>query len=488
MKQIAKILFCILCINILGLSYKPNAVVKGEEVIAMSSGEASYTVEDYREEKSEEITSTRFLMESATVTTGEELIINAIMTGIKNKETQIDLTPYVSYMVNVYDALDLYFETLDKYPELFYTSATTVSGSYYKDTSGEIAAYTVRVTYTVNSSEIDAMVQAYNNKVTDIKTNYTNPLYGELKNEYIAHDYILENTTYDTASVVPDIAHTAYGALINRVAVCDGYAKAMKQLLNDCGIESEIVTNTAADHAWNYVKIEGQYYHLDATWNDPVKETNATNYNHFNLSDTALSKVANHSINTSLYPVCTSNDFDFLRTSYMTNGYYSKRVGDKLYYTNSLGDLRSMDLKGTNDTLVYEGLNFRNFEGYKSKLYVNNYIKHPDTGLWVSIVKSFNLINGQIKIEYLTDQDISDIYKKNSDLIIEKSGGSKDTVSLVTMKEDINEDGLIDIEDLANVANRYNMLRDSSAYLSSVDINSDGIIDIYDITIISVQI
>ena len=181
MTQIAKILFCILCMNALGLAVPTNAVVQGEQAAAINQGETSYTVEDYRKEKNEEITSTRSLMAPATVTNGDELITNAIVSGIKNKQTEINLTNYVSYMVNPSYATNLYFKALDKFPELFYTSATSVTGSYYKNVSGEITDYTLKVTYTVDSSKIDAMVQAYNNKVTDIKTNYTNPLYGELK-------------------------------------------------------------------------------------------------------------------------------------------------------------------------------------------------------------------------------------------------------------------------------------------------------------------
>jgi len=487
MKQIAKILFCILCMNVLGLAVQTNAVVQGAQAAAINPGETSYTVEEYRQEKKEEITSTRFLMEPATSIYGDQLIIDAIVSGIKNKQSEINLTPYVGYMADSRYAGNLYFEMVDKFPELFYTSATSVSTSTLKDGNGALIGCKLYIEYTVDINKIDAMVQAYNNKVKDIKTNYTNISYGDLKNEYIVHDYILENSSYDRATTIPEISHTAYGVLVNGVAVCDGYAKATKQLLNDCGIESEIVINTAEDHAWNYVNIEGQYYYLDVTWDDPVPETNKTKYKHFNLSDTDLSNVQNHSIPTSVYPACTSNDFDFLRKGYPASGYYPKRVGDKLYYTDYVGDLRSMDLKGANNTLVSSGFNFRDFEGYKSKLYVTDYTQDPSTGVWVHIVDSYNLVNGQFKIEYKTEQDIYDIYKKNSDLFIETSDGKINNIS-IDMREDVNGDGLIDIVDIANVASSYNKVKNSVGYVSARDINGDGIIDIYDITKISMQI
>ena len=63
---------------------------------------------------------------------------------------------------------------------------------------------------------------------------------------------------YDLSSV--------YGALVNKKAVCAGYAKAAQYLLQLCGIECLYVTSDT--HAWNMVKLEDKYYHLDVTWGD----------------------------------------------------------------------------------------------------------------------------------------------------------------------------------------------------------------------------
>jgi hypothetical protein len=486
-KNIAKVLFYIFCINILGLAVQTNAVVQMQEIGVSQVEGTSYTIASHRELKSEETTSSRNLMETTSLSTGEELITNAIADGIKNKQPQINLTTYIGYMLEANDALSLYFETLDKYPELFYTSGY-ISATYSNDIYGNLSKCTLNILYTVDISKIDSMVQTYNAKVSDIKTNYTNPSYGELENEYIVHDYILENCTYDRSVVIPEISHTAYGALVYGVAVCDGYAKAVKQLLNDCGIESGIVTNTAENHAWNYVKIEGQYYHLDVTWNDPVPETNESIYKYFNISDAVLKTVSNHSIPANIYPVATSNSFNFLRNNYSANRYYPKRIGDKLYYTvNNLGDLRSMDLNGTNDTLVTSGLEFYGFEGYKSKVYVNEIIEDPSTGNFINIITSYNLVSKELKTEYETDQYISDIYKKNSQLFIKTWDGNIDNIS-IDMKEDVDGDGVINIVDVAKAANSYNIAKNNTGYLSILDVNGDGIIDIYDITKISMQI
>ncbi len=88
------------------------------------------------------------------------------------------------------------------------------------------------------------------------------------------HDYLVLNVTYDQEAfdqdMIPEISHTAYGALIDEMAVCDGYASAFNLLLNEVGIESDMVFGEAKGegHAWNYVQFEEGYYYVDVTWDD----------------------------------------------------------------------------------------------------------------------------------------------------------------------------------------------------------------------------
>lgn len=79
------------------------------------------------------------------------------------------------------------------------------------------------------------------------------------------HDYIDRITTYklDESN---GFVHTAVGPFYYGYSVCDGYAKAMNLLLHEVGIEADKVSNEG--HAWSLVKINGEYYHVDATWDD----------------------------------------------------------------------------------------------------------------------------------------------------------------------------------------------------------------------------
>ncbi|RXZ80502.1 transglutaminase [Paenibacillaceae bacterium] len=84
------------------------------------------------------------------------------------------------------------------------------------------------------------------------------------------HDWIVFNVAYDTSLK----RYTAYEALIDGKAVCQGYALLTHKMLEEAGITGRIIEGTVAsgDHAWNLVNLNGNWYHLDVTWDDPVPD------------------------------------------------------------------------------------------------------------------------------------------------------------------------------------------------------------------------
>jgi len=82
------------------------------------------------------------------------------------------------------------------------------------------------------------------------------------------HDYIIKRTSYDQTFK----KHTAYNALINKSSVCEGYALAAYRMFTDAGLECRIISGIAGGgpHAWNIVKVDGKWYYIDLTWDDPI--------------------------------------------------------------------------------------------------------------------------------------------------------------------------------------------------------------------------
>lgn len=139
----------------------------------------------------------------------------------------------------------------------------------------------------------------------------------EWQTELEIHDYIIENCRYG----IDDGDHvysSAYGALVNGEAACEGYSKAMQLVLDRVGIENYVicgkVTNSKGEsgpHMWNVVNINGDYYHLDCTWDDP-EDNESENHRYFNVNDEMISET--HSD----FP----NDFECTATA---ENYYKKK-------------------------------------------------------------------------------------------------------------------------------------------------------------------
>lgn len=96
----------------------------------------------------------------------------------------------------------------------------------------------------------------------------------------VVHDYLVSTTRYATDSVkkeydgterVKDHAYIydASGVFVDHCAVCKGYAIAMKVLLNQLGMDCFVASSNNANHAWNVVKVDGEWYHVDCTLDDP---------------------------------------------------------------------------------------------------------------------------------------------------------------------------------------------------------------------------
>lgn len=83
------------------------------------------------------------------------------------------------------------------------------------------------------------------------------------------HDWIVDNCYYDSTYRY----YSAESVLVRGYSVCDGYSRALQVLLDAMGIQS--TRATGGNHAWNVVKMDGKWYHVDPTWDDPTNLTNA---------------------------------------------------------------------------------------------------------------------------------------------------------------------------------------------------------------------
>ena len=140
--------------------------------------------------------------------------------------------------------------------------------------------------FLVTRSEKTYMKQELEQAVQDITSlvTATTPFEIELQ----LHDLLCSRVEYSDDKS-NSMIYTAYGALVEGKALCEGYSRAMQLLLSRFGILSTTVTGVAEGegHMWNMVYIDGAWYNLDVTWNDTTKDFISHEY--FNITDREIS-------------------------------------------------------------------------------------------------------------------------------------------------------------------------------------------------------
>ncbi|MGN0114102.1 MAG: hypothetical protein ACI396_02120, partial [Acutalibacteraceae bacterium] len=170
-------------------------------------------------------------------------------------------------------------------------------------------------------AKIDSAVKSFMTSVNDSMSDYEVTLH--------IYENIIKLVDYDTIGLerqkktdvsaeVPDDLRSIYGVFVNKKAVCAGYAKAMQYLLNLCGIECTYVTSDT--HAWNLIKLEGDYYHLDVTWGDESDtkknkpQTEIVNYDCFCITTADLARLDDHTPESDFpIPECTATKCNYHR-------------------------------------------------------------------------------------------------------------------------------------------------------------------------------
>lgn len=178
------------------------------------------------------------------------------------------------------DAWDAF---LNDRPEVFYinvrkmylyTKTITVgSKTRYENSIGNIDGNYFTDGFTSEEQVRNAVNNVENAKNQILATVNGNSIYDAILK---IHDWLVDNVEYDT-TLNKTNAHNIYGTLIEKNVVCEGYARTFKYLLDSTNIPCIVVSGTGTDengktenHAWNYVKLDNQWYAVDVTWDDPI--------------------------------------------------------------------------------------------------------------------------------------------------------------------------------------------------------------------------
>ncbi|RIJ69383.1 transglutaminase domain-containing protein [Rummeliibacillus sp. POC4] len=193
-----------------------------------------------------------------------------------------------------------------------YVNGTRSYGQYgYSMKSGKFIV-TVTMSYNHTKAQEEELTTAVKKIVADIiKPNMT-----DVEKVKAVNDYVVTHTDYSKTGTKTS-PHSPYTIIKEGKGVCQAYALLTYRLLQEAGIENRYVTGYATEsHAWNLVKLDGQWYHLDTTWNDVNFSNLKTSgepyfkdyvyYKYFLISDASIS--ANHTIDEG-YPERAKTDY-----------------------------------------------------------------------------------------------------------------------------------------------------------------------------------
>lgn len=176
------------------------------------------------------------------------------------KNAEIDMQ---RYKITRAEAATFVSGVINEHPDLYYVSGYSYS---YGSTSGLLVHVKPKYLSGFDDNAFRIMVD---DAMSEIEEDMS-----DLEKAITLHDFIVVNCEYDYQNylngTLPREVYTAYGTLVNRKAVCQGYALTYKLLLNKAGIECYMVSSDEMNHAWNLIKLGGQYYQVDTTWDDPV--------------------------------------------------------------------------------------------------------------------------------------------------------------------------------------------------------------------------
>lgn len=268
---------------------------------------------------------------------------------------------------------------------------------------------TVYLTYLYDRQTVERMNAEIDVKLQQILDRVT-PDMNDIEKIRTFHDRIIYDCVYSSFG---DYAYTPYGALVQGSAVCEGYARAFAMLCNKAGIENVFACGTVSSedsngeqHMWNMVKVNGSWYNIDVTADDPNAPEGQDflgydyiQYNYFMFPSSQLSSSRDKiEVDTSLYtvPEATSMGANY----FVYYGYYAKT------YDEGISILTKSIERAAESKKKYVRLRFSNKEAYDQaiqKLFIEKDIFSLEAKYGISKVnlwRSGELLIFQIELIY----------------------------------------------------------------------------------------
>ncbi len=227
----------------------------------------------------------------------EEVLREAIV----NFEDSVDVSDYGYYVQeggNNTLYRTAYYGVYQTYADTFHFDTANSAENYvYDGRTGLITEYKLNYVYTPEEvKEVKDMAEEY--IFSRVDKSWT-----DLEKALFFHDFLCQNFQYDIRlffqETQNDVARDIYRMFTEGMGVCQAYANTYEYLLQHEGIECKLVASDDSNHEWNIVKLDGEWYHVDVTQDDPLMAIDEYNvafldmsgsvsHKYFLLSDSAI--------------------------------------------------------------------------------------------------------------------------------------------------------------------------------------------------------
>lgn len=209
---------------------------------------------------------------------------DAVYKALLNVETTCDIS---SYAVDRNNIGAVYSEIINSSPELFYVTGR-LRYTYNKQTN---CILILTFEYSMTPAEIATAKSEYEDFLERIVSTVPDNMTSGFDIALFVHDYICINFEYDSEQKIAD----AYGFFKNGKGVCQSYTLAYMAVLRRFGIDVGYASSVTMNHIWNTVSIDGKWYHVDVTWDDPLDKNcgdvpGRARHDNFLCSDEAMIK------------------------------------------------------------------------------------------------------------------------------------------------------------------------------------------------------
>lgn len=185
--------------------------------------------------------------------------------NIKTKDLKLDSN----------DFSNIIFEDIADSEMIDYMGTRSFSLSDIQDPiNSSIIIYRVEFTYEMPVNQVKKMKIEAKKEVKNVVKNLHLDGLTDYQKVVKIRKYLCDTVTYPSKEPYKEPTYTAYGALIDGSAVCDGYARATEALFEECGVKGMYIWGPVIDnrglHAWNLVKLDNKWYQMDITWDDAL--------------------------------------------------------------------------------------------------------------------------------------------------------------------------------------------------------------------------